>query len=91
MPELPKGSANDTALYGVSKRQWGDNVNRARKVVRKPEAGFNWLLAGTAGERLVRVNEVREAFAGVIFVGDSQIRRISHIILKPNAYGLIPE
>ncbi len=82
MPELPKGSANDTALYGVSKRQWGDNVNRARKVVRKPEAGFKWLLAGTAGERLVRVNEVREAFAGVIFVGDSQIREVAWAGLK---------
>lgn len=39
--------------------------------------GFNWRLAGTAGERLVRYSEVRDKFAGVIFVGDSQIREVT--------------
>jgi len=41
------------------------------------EVGFDWRLAGTAGERLVRYGEVRDTFAGVIFVGDSQIREVS--------------
>jgi hypothetical protein len=38
MPELPKGTANDTALYGASDKLWGANVARARKLVREPEA-----------------------------------------------------
>ena len=44
-----------------------------------PASGVPWhhrRLAGTAGERLVRYSEVRERFAGVIFVGDSQIREV---------------
>ena len=48
MPPLPPGSFNDTALYGVTKNKWGGNVNRARKLMRQPEAGFDWRLAGTA-------------------------------------------
>ena len=38
MPELPKGTANDTALYGASDKLWAANVARARKRVRGPEA-----------------------------------------------------
>ena len=38
MPELPKGTANDTALYGASDKLWAANVARARKLVREPEA-----------------------------------------------------
>ena len=76
MPALPTGSFNDTALYGVTNKKWGANVNRARKLMRAPEAGFDWRLAGTAGESLARFSEVREKFAGVIFVGDSQIREV---------------
>ena len=82
MPPLPTGSFNDTALYGVSNKKWGANVNRARKLMRQPEAGFDWRLAGTAGESLARFSEVREKFAGVIFVGDSQIREVSWAALK---------
>ena len=82
MPPLPPGSFNDTALYGVTKNKWGGNVNRARKLMRQPEAGFDWRLAGTAGESLARFSEVREKFAGVIFVGDSQIREVSWAALR---------
>ena len=82
MPELPKGTANDTALYGVSNKKWSANVNSARAKLRAPEAGFDWRLAGTAGEQLARFGEVREKFAGVIFVGDSQIREVSWAALK---------
>ena len=82
IPPLPTGSFNDTALYGVTNKKWGTNVNRARKLMRQPEAGFDWRLAGTAGEYLGRFSEVREKFAGVIFVGDSQIREVSWAALK---------
>ena len=82
IPPLPTGSFNDTALYGVTNKKWGANVNRARKLMRQPEAGFDWRLAGTAGESLARFSEVREKFAGVIFVGDSQIREVSWAALK---------
>ena len=30
MPALPTGTANDTALYGVTNKKWGANMNRAR-------------------------------------------------------------
>ena len=47
MPELPKGTTNDTALYGASDKLWAANVARARKLVREPEAqhGQSALLA----------------------------------------------
>lgn len=88
MPTLPSDMVNHTELYGIGKKEWGRNVAKARTIVRSATADFNWLLAGTASERLVRAEEVRAAFAGVIFVGDSQIREVSWAGLKllvPNA------
>ena len=87
MPELPAGTANSSELYGVGKKTWGSNVNSARKVVRNPEAGFKWMLGGTAGERLVSPADVRDKYAGVIFVGDSQIREVAWAAMKLLAPG----
>ena len=87
MPELPAGTANSSELYGVGKKTWGSNVNSARKVVRNPETGFKWMLGGTAGERLVSPADVRDKYAGVIFVGDSQIREVAWAAMKLLAPG----
>ena len=87
MPELPAGTANSSELYGVGKKKWGSNVDSARRVVRNPEAGFKWLLGGTAGERLVSAADVRDKYAGVIFVGDSQIREVAWAAMKLLAPG----
>ena len=58
MPELPKGTANDTALYGASDKLWASNVARARKLVREPEAqhGQSAVLVSARGrlQRLLR-------------------------------------
>lgn len=58
MPELPEGTANNTALYGASDKLWASNVARARKLVREPEAqhGQSALLVSARGrlQRLLR-------------------------------------
>jgi len=43
---------------------------------------FSWKLVGTAGEHLLTPQDVRAAYAGIIFVGDSQIREVAWAALQ---------
>ena len=72
--------SNDPALYRVKNKDWKAYTERARTDVRG--AHFDWLLVGDSGEVLARPEEVRAAFSGVIFVGDSQIREVAWAGLK---------
>ena len=87
MPPLPSGTTSDTGLYGVSPTVWSANVMAGRDAIRSA-SGFRWELEATApGEELVRAAEVRERYAGVIYVGDSQIREVAWAALGLLASG----
>ena len=73
--DMPVGSAVDPKVYSSSKKEFPSNVANARLLVRS--ANLSWTLRGTAGENLASSREIREKYAGVIFVGDSQIREIA--------------
>ena len=77
--------SNDPALYRVKNKDWKAYTERARTDVRG--AHFDWLLVGDSGEVLARPEEVRAAFSGVIFVGDSQIREVAWAALGLLASG----
>ena len=80
MPDMPPGTASDPSIYGSEKGVFNKNVMNARFLVRT--ANLTWTLSGTAGERLANERELRERFAGVIFVGDSQIREVAWSALQ---------
>ena len=78
--DMPPGSASDPAVYGSGKKEFPSNVAKARLLVRS--SNLTWALRGTAGENLASSREIREKYAGVIFVGDSQIREIAWAALQ---------
>ena len=80
LPDMPAGTAATPSIYAADKHVYNTNVRIARSMVRS--ANISWTLVGTEGEQLVSASEVRERFAGVIFVGDSQIREVAWAALQ---------
>ena len=81
-PGFPKlDVAQPAQLYASRSGPWSASVEAARKRVRST-ANLSWILEGTQGEQLVRAREIRAAYAGVIFVGDSQIREVAWAALQ---------
>lgn len=80
LPDMPVDTAVDPKVYGISSKVFSANVAATRLLVRS--SNLSWTLVGTAGEQLASSREIRERFAGVIFVGDSQIREIAWAALQ---------
>jgi len=80
MPDMPAGTGSDPKIYASDKHAFGANVATGRLLVRLQNV--SWTLSGTAGERLATVAELRERYAGVVFIGDSQIREVAWAALQ---------
>ena len=84
MPTMPTGSSSSLSVYTLGKKRWAENVDAGRVAVRSAPgapgsglAGFPWRLVGTENEQLMSAARVRGTYAGVIYVGDSQIREVA--------------
>lgn len=81
MPSMPVGTAEDVQVYSFPNKVWSANVDAGRKLVRST-ADLKWTLVGTEAERLAGPRELRNKFAGIIYVGDSQIREVAWSALQ---------
>lgn len=80
LPDMLPGTASDPAVYASSAATYNANVASGRLLARK--SNISWTLVGTEGERFATALEIRRRFAGVIFVGDSQIREVAWSALQ---------
>ena len=74
LPPLP--ALSDRARsYNATLNEWKLLRARGREAARTVE--FGWRLGGSNGEQLTTAERVKAEFAGVVFVGDSQVREAS--------------